>query len=364
MCVVQVNNLHGMPSLIGGVASIIAAAVASDTSYSTTDLVTVFGTHRSNSRTAGQQALFQLIYIATSIGIGAGAGFFCGLVARLPFFEPPADDDTDAVFQDSGWWEVPHLELPYYFDRRGEVSRGAGNLAQVNVAVGDGPSDGGQEAVGEVAQKARYQRLLDSKLEALRQELRAFKRLHSLQQQQPTQPTPMTSYTRPASPMHAGLVESKTAPQPPAMRSSSPLPPASSAAAFPSSSSYPAMPPSSSPPHSAYPGYPYFSYPQPYYGPHGPGTYAQLGNYQPTNNHNPIIPANMPYPSYSPTHTRTGSGHSQQQQQPASSDGQMEGLLAGLTRLLSRFEGSTSSSGQPSAAGQQPSPVDAAHKEL
>ena len=40
-------------------------------------------------------------------------------------------------------------------------------------------------------------------------------------------------------------------------------------------------------------GWPYFSYPHPYYGPPGLGTYA---SYQPTNNHNPIIPPDMQLP--------------------------------------------------------------------
>ena len=356
-----------MPSIIGGVASIIAAAVASDASYSQDDYLTVFGSHRAGGRTAGQQALFQLIYIGTSMGIGAGAGFFCGLLARLPFFEPPAPDDTDAVFQDSEWWEVPHLEVPYFFDRRGEISRGAGNLAQVNVAIGDGPSDVGQAVAGEVASKARYQRLLESKLDALRQEMRAFKRQHSLQQQQPT---PIATYTRPASPTAAGLAESKTAgPPPPPIHASSPLPPTSSTVPYPSGSYYPVVPSSTSPPpHSAYAGYPYFGYPQPYYGQHGPGMYAALGQYQPTNNHSPIIPHNLPYPPYSTSDARMGSsgGQPQSQQPPTASDAQMEGLLAGLTRLLSRFEGSSTSSSatQPYSAGPQPSSVDAAYKEL
>ena len=201
-----VNNLHGMPSIVGGIASIIAASVAADTSYSAEDFSSVFGSDRAGGRSAGVQGLFQLVYMGTSIGIGLSAGFFTGLLARLSFFEPPGEDDSDAVFQDDRWWEVPHLELPYYFDRRGEISRGAGNLAQVNVGIADAPSDGAQLAAGEVPSKARYQRLLESKLDALRQELTVLKRQQRAQvQATQQQQSPALAYTRPSSPIPSSV---------------------------------------------------------------------------------------------------------------------------------------------------------------
>jgi len=169
-------NLHGMPSLIGGVASVIAAACANDSYYSSNDFLAVFGEDRATGRRAAPyQALMQFIYMLTTIGIGLAAGFCSGLIARLAFFEPPSADNTNSVFQDDQWWEVPHLELPYYFDARGEISRGAANLNDTDAHVKHINSTavvGAEDLKG----KARYQRQLEAKLDALEQQLNIMKK--------------------------------------------------------------------------------------------------------------------------------------------------------------------------------------------
>jgi len=48
------------------------------------------------------------------------SGIIVGWVATYSFFDPMHDGH---LFLDEESWEVPHLETPYYFDRRGEVGR-------------------------------------------------------------------------------------------------------------------------------------------------------------------------------------------------------------------------------------------------
>ncbi|XP_060119291.1 ammonium transporter Rh type A [Heteronotia binoei] len=77
-----VHNLHGLPGIFGGLASIIAGAVQVNTNV-----------------TAGMQAAA----LGCSIGIALAGGAFTGLLLSLPFLGQPPDQNC---YDDSVYWEV------------------------------------------------------------------------------------------------------------------------------------------------------------------------------------------------------------------------------------------------------------------
>lgn len=118
-----VNNLHGMPSLVGGFASVIAAAVAhvdgfgGHQGYGRAQLANSYpgregDAFNGDGRTANEQAAIQFAYMCTTVGIGLLGGLITGHFATLRCFAATA---TKNMYVDSEYWEVPHLETPYYF---------------------------------------------------------------------------------------------------------------------------------------------------------------------------------------------------------------------------------------------------------
>eukprot|EP01137_Pigoraptor_chileana_P018705 Opistho-2@78649 len=101
-----INNLHGMPGIIGGVASIIASAVASYSTYGAS-LYVVFPARdpMGSNWSASHQALMQLASLGTTLGIALVAGALNGLLLRLPIFNEPAPENA---FLDGEHWELPH----------------------------------------------------------------------------------------------------------------------------------------------------------------------------------------------------------------------------------------------------------------
>ena len=119
-----VLNLHGMPSLIGGFASMIAASQVQVSSLGQLEQDVVLPAL--DSRSGSKQAAFQFGFMCCTLGISITAGIVSGLLLRLPFFEPVPGG---SLFEDSNHWETPKQEIPYFFDERGEVSRGKQNMA-------------------------------------------------------------------------------------------------------------------------------------------------------------------------------------------------------------------------------------------
>ncbi|KAG8124498.1 hypothetical protein E2320_020189 [Naja naja] len=78
-----VHNLHGLPGLLGGIASIIAAAVQVDSKVS-----------------VGMQAAA----LGCSVAIALVGGAFTGLIVSLPFLGQPPDENC---YDDSVYWEIP-----------------------------------------------------------------------------------------------------------------------------------------------------------------------------------------------------------------------------------------------------------------
>jgi hypothetical protein len=117
-----IHNLHGMPSLLSAVSACILAAWAKVDTYG--DDISVYPARtRAAPRAADYQAQMQVAFLFITLGISLISGLFVGWFATHEFFDPMHDGH---LFLDEESWEVPHLETPYYFDRRGEIGRQAG----------------------------------------------------------------------------------------------------------------------------------------------------------------------------------------------------------------------------------------------
>jgi len=116
-----VNNLHGMPSIIGAIAGVIAVSFATKEGYGgITD--TIFPELESGARNGSEQALMQLAFMGITLAMSIVGGAITGTVVNgLGQLLDPLE--AKQLFKDSQHWEVPGLEIPYYFDHRGEISR-------------------------------------------------------------------------------------------------------------------------------------------------------------------------------------------------------------------------------------------------
>jgi len=111
-----INNLHGMPGLMGGIGGAISAASAGSTAYGDS-IGAVFSFRapcldKSNpaytedcGRSAGEQGAHQLYALLATFVISIVGGVIAGTVARQPFFQPPSTHYDDEPF-----WELPEEE--------------------------------------------------------------------------------------------------------------------------------------------------------------------------------------------------------------------------------------------------------------
>jgi ammonium transporter Rh len=126
-----VNNLHGMPSFIGAIASMIAAYYATVDDYGVHGLNRQFPARCTDAfvtntclqgRSASAQADQQLAYCATTIAMALAGGILAGFVVTNKGFDNDFKEQKD-MFRDDRFWETPSQEHPYYFDFRGEIKR-------------------------------------------------------------------------------------------------------------------------------------------------------------------------------------------------------------------------------------------------
>jgi len=119
-----VNNLHGMPGILAAIVSAIACATSSGKSpfplnknqMAAYEVPINIGTE--DGRTPGQQAGYQILCLVVCFLFASISGLACGAVVRLV----DRLGETEA-FVDSALWEVPELEIPFFFDHRGEINR-------------------------------------------------------------------------------------------------------------------------------------------------------------------------------------------------------------------------------------------------
>lgn len=89
-----VHNLHGLPGIIGGLGGAISAATVSDNVYG--DSITIIFSAR-ESRTAGEQGLYQLYALLTTLGISLFGGYATGWLLSL------FDNKDDTYAEDTDW---------------------------------------------------------------------------------------------------------------------------------------------------------------------------------------------------------------------------------------------------------------------
>lgn len=174
-----VHNLHGMPSILGAMAACIIAAWAKVDAYG--DEIKIYvardPVQNLSPRSSENQAQMQVAFLFITLGISMVSGLIVGWFATYEFFDPMQDGH---LFLDEESWEVPHLETPYYFDRRGEVGRqsapvhSADPAASVSVKVQNSVASPAPAAASAL-QNANIDRI-SSILASLQQEISASRR--------------------------------------------------------------------------------------------------------------------------------------------------------------------------------------------
>ena len=103
-----VNNLHGMPGLIGGIGGVISTLTASNSVYGDS-IGSIFPARAGpDGRSAEKQALYQFLGIVISLAISIVGGIITG------FFVKMLEKEDSKEFDDSEYWHVPKEEIPYY----------------------------------------------------------------------------------------------------------------------------------------------------------------------------------------------------------------------------------------------------------
>lgn len=104
-----VNNLHGMPGLMGGIGGAICAASAGSEAYGTS-IGAVFGARLpvdegGEGWSAADQGAHQIYALLSTFVIAICGGLIAGSIAKQEFFQPPK-----VLFDDALYWEVPEEE--------------------------------------------------------------------------------------------------------------------------------------------------------------------------------------------------------------------------------------------------------------
>lgn len=95
-----VNNLHGMPGIISGLGSILAAGLATHDLYKDGRDKLFTETGRSEKQLAGYQAAA----LGVSLGFALVGGSITGVILRLPIFDQPHGEQ---LFDDEDFWVLP-----------------------------------------------------------------------------------------------------------------------------------------------------------------------------------------------------------------------------------------------------------------
>jgi len=106
-----VNNLHGMPGIIGGLGGVISSLTASDSVYGDSIDLIFPARAGSDGRSAKEQALYQFLGIVITLGISIIGGIITGFFVNL------LKNDDSVEFDDSEYWYLPEEEIPFYHSK-------------------------------------------------------------------------------------------------------------------------------------------------------------------------------------------------------------------------------------------------------
>lgn len=101
-----INNLHGMPSILGGIFSILGALSATKDNYgSDAGIAVVFAAMIEDGKTPAQQALAQTAGVVVTLIISITTGLVVGWLATFDIFEPIKSEDH--LYEDASAFGVP-----------------------------------------------------------------------------------------------------------------------------------------------------------------------------------------------------------------------------------------------------------------
>lgn len=109
-----VNNLHGMPGILGGIAGAISAGTAGSTAYGAA-ISSIFPARHpvdpafpfAKGWSAITQGSYQFAALMVTIAFAIGGGLITGYIMKLRIFDPLATED---LYEDCGEWETAHLD--------------------------------------------------------------------------------------------------------------------------------------------------------------------------------------------------------------------------------------------------------------
>ncbi|KAL4641896.1 ammonium transporter Rh type C 1-like [Arapaima gigas] len=101
-----INNLHGMPGIIGGIVGAISAAAATEQVYGAEGDTFDF-TGKFAKVVPHVQGGYQAAGLCVALVFGVGGGVIVGTILKLPIWGDPADDNC---FDDEVYWELPEDE--------------------------------------------------------------------------------------------------------------------------------------------------------------------------------------------------------------------------------------------------------------
>jgi len=96
-----INNLHGMPGLLGGLFGVLAAFTTRDDTYTPRVRSKIYPLEASWN--SGDQALRQLGCLGTTVAMALVSGYMVGTLLNTSFFLPVTKGQE---YQDTTYWEV------------------------------------------------------------------------------------------------------------------------------------------------------------------------------------------------------------------------------------------------------------------